>query len=241
MNPALSIIIPAYNEEKTIERTVRQFAGLKTPREVIVSDTASTDQTVAIAKQCADKVILLQPGKKPGVSPGRNDGVVVAQGTYFVFIDSDTFIPDPNDFFARALARFANDPKLVGLSAQIKIRNNVATMSDKMVSFLMNAWFFLLNKAFGIGIASGKFIMVKADAFRKTGGFDERLTTAEDVDLFRKLTRQGRTRIAWDLAVYHEGRRFHHFGAWTTLYRWMRNGISYWLFKRSSDTWEPVR
>jgi GT2 family glycosyltransferase len=105
----------------------------------------------------------------------------------------------------------------------------------------MNVWFFLLNKLFGVGIASGKFIMVRADAFQKTGGFDEHLKTAEDVDLFRKLATFGHTRIAWDLAVYHEGRRFHHLGAWNTLYRWIHNGLSYWLFKKSSDTWEPVR
>ncbi|HVM77116.1 MAG TPA: glycosyltransferase [Candidatus Paceibacterota bacterium] len=241
MDPLLSIIIPVFNEEKKIEQTVRQFSRLTVPHEVIVSDTASTDQTVTIARTCADKVVLLAPGKKPGVSPGRNDGVAVAAGKYFVFIDSDTFVPDPNTFFRKTLARFDNDPKLLGLSAQIKVSEAVATRSDRAVSFLMNVWFFFLNKMLRVGIASGKFIMVKADAFKKTGGFDERLTTAEDVDLFGKLAKFGHTRVAWDLAVYHEGRRFHHFGAWRTMYKWIHNGISFWLFKRSSDTWEPVR
>jgi glycosyltransferase involved in cell wall biosynthesis len=241
MPPLLSIIIPTYNEEKTIERTVRQFSKLRVPHETIVSDTASTDATVEVAKRCADKVVLLAPGKKPGVSPGRNDGVAASQGRYFVFIDSDTYIPDSNDFFGKALARFERDPKLVGLSVRINVRIDIATWSDRTVSFLMNVWFFLLNKLFGVGIASGKFIMVRADAFQKTGGFDEHLKTAEDVDLFRKLATFGHTRIAWDLAVYHEGRRFHHLGAWNTLYRWIHNGLSYWLFKKSSDTWEPVR
>jgi glycosyltransferase involved in cell wall biosynthesis len=241
MPPLISVIIPAFNEEKKIETTVRQFSELNISHEVIVSDSASTDKTMDIARTCADKVIMLPPEKKPGVSPARNDGVAVAAGAYYVFIDSDTFIPNPNEFFKKALARFEKDPHLAGLSARIEVRRDEATPSDRAVSFLMNIWFFILNKVFHVGIASGKFIMVKATSFKRTGGFDERLKTAEDVDLFNKLAKFGNTRIAWDLVVYHEGRRFHHLGAWHTLYKWIHNGVSFWIFKRSSDTWEPVR
>jgi glycosyltransferase involved in cell wall biosynthesis len=241
MEPVISIIIPAYNEEKKIRETVQQFSRLALPHEVIVSDSASTDRTVEIAKQCADKTVMLPPGKKPGVSPARNDGVNVARGSFLVFIDSDTFIPQPDIFFRKALARFESNPNLLGLSARIEVQKDIATPSDRAVSSLMNIWFFILNKVFHIGIASGKFIMVGAEAFKKTGGFDERLKTAEDVDMFSKLSKLGATRIALDLAVFHEGRRFHHLGAWRTLYKWIHNGISFWIFKRSSDTWEPVR
>lgn len=239
--PLISIIIPAFNEEKTIERTVRQFAALAVPHEVIVSDSASTDRTIEVARRCADKVVSLQPGKKSGVSPARNDGVAAAAGSFYVFIDSDTYIPDINDFFAVLLDRFSREHDTVGLSVKIEVTPSVATRSDRAVSFLMNSWFFFLNKCLGVGISSGKFMMVRAGEFRKTGGFDEHLNTAEDVDLFRKLARYGHTRIVWPLAVFHEGRRFHHLGAWRTLFRWMHNSISYWLLGRSSDTWEPVR
>ncbi|HVN26426.1 MAG TPA: glycosyltransferase [Candidatus Paceibacterota bacterium] len=241
MDPLISIIIPTFNEEKTIEKTVRQFERLRTPHETIVSDSMSTDRTVEIAKSCADTVALLPASKKPGVSPARNDGVAVSHGRYLVFIDSDTFVPDPDAFFAKLLARFEREPRLVGISVKIMIVRELATRSDRAVSFLMNFWFWFSNKYFNAGLASGKFIMVKADAFRKAGGFDERLKTAEDVDLFSKLSKIGDVRTAWDLAVYHEGRRFHHMGAWMTLFKWIHNGISYWLFKKPSDTWEPVR
>ena len=239
--PAVSIIIPAYHEEKTIKRTVCQFAALGIPHKVIVSVSPSGDRTAEIARQCADEVVVLPEGKKSGVSPARNDGVYAATGEFIAFIDSDTYIPDADRFFSRVLGRFAHDPKLVGLSVRIMVIPAMATLSDRMVSFLMNSWFFFLNRCLGVGIASGKFLIVRADAFRKVGGFDERLNTAEDVDLFRKLRRVGRTRIAWDLRVYHEGRRFHKLGAWRTLSRWMVNSISYWMLGRSSDTWEPVR
>lgn len=241
MDPVISIIIPAFNEEKAIEKTVRQFEKLTIPHEVIVSDTASTDRTVEIAKKCADKVALLPPDKKPGVSPGRNDGAAVAKGKFLVFTDSDTFVPDINEFFATIVARFNNDPKLVGISVQIKILPEVCTWSDATVSFLMNFWFLVLNNVLGVGAASGKFQLMRSDTFKKTGGFNETLSTSEDIDLFGRLNKFGYTRIMWNLTVYHEGRRFHVLGAWHTLWRWIHNGLSFWFFKKSSDTWEPVR
>ena len=241
MEHLLSIIIPTYHEEKTIEKTVRQFAALRVPHEVIVSGKKGVDRTLEIARTCADKVVEIPEGEKGGVSPARNDGVAIAAGDFLVFIDSDTYIADPDAFFGRLLERFAGDPRIAGVSVRITVSPAVATWSDRAVSFLMNAWFFLLNRYAGVGIASGKFIMVRADAFRKAGGFNEEMKTAEDVDLFRKLRKFGLTRIAWDLEVQHEGRRFHKLGAWRTFFRWIMNGISYWTFGRSSDTWEPVR
>lgn len=241
MAHVLSIIIPAYNEEKAIEKTVRQFAALRVPHEVIVAVSPSTDQTAEVAKKCADNVIVLPPGTKAGVSPARNDGGAIADGKFLVFIDSDTYIDDINAFFGRLLERFADNPKVVGISVRINVSPEIATWSDRAVSFMMNAWFFFLNKVAEVGIASGKFIIVRADAFHKMGGFNEDMKTAEDVDLFRRLHKFGLTRIAWELQVHHEGRRFHKLGAWRTFFRWITNGISYWVFGRSSDTWEPVR
>lgn len=240
-HPLLSVIIPAYNEESTIEKTIRQFVPLKIPHEVIVSDSASTDRTAEIAHHYADAVITLPAGKRSGVSPARNEGVTIAKGDFLVFIDSDTTIPKGEHFFEILLDRFRRESKTMGMSARIEVNPRVATLSDRAVSFLMNIWFFFLNKCLGVGISSGKFMIVRKEAFKRTGGFDESMNTAEDVDLFRKLARFGHTRIVWPLAVYHEGRRFHRLGAWRTMLRWMFNSISYWIRGKSSDTWEPVR
>ncbi len=237
----ISIVIPAYNEEKTVEQTVRQFKALAVPHEVIVSDTASTDRTVAVARACADKVVMLPEHKKRDASTGRNGGAMAAEGEYIVFLDCGTMIPDPNEFFDKALARFLRKPGLAGISVRIEVEPPVRTKSDAAVSFLMNAWFLFLNNAAGVGIASGKFQMVPRTIFLKSGGFRETLATAEDVDFFGRLRKFGRTEIVWELAAYHSGRRFHELGAWRTLFRWIKNAVSFWLFKKPSDEWEPVR
>lgn len=237
----ISIIIPTYNEEQLVESTISHFSKLDIPHEIIISDTRSTDNTVAIAKRLADKVAVLPAEKSRGVSRGRNNGAALAEGTYMVFMDCGTVIKHPTAFFRRAIAAFESQPGLVGISCRVEVYKEVETMSDAAVSFLMNLWFLFLNNVCRVGIASGKFIMVRTDMFRKTTGFNENLITAEDIDFFGRLAKLGRTRILWNLAVYHAGRRFHQKGAWRTLFLWIKNAASFWLFKKPDDTWEPVR
>jgi GT2 family glycosyltransferase len=238
----ISIIIPVYNEEKEIESTVRQFAALRIPHEVIVADTKSTDQTVAIAKHAGATVVMLPADVERGVARGRNNGVHTSKGEFLVSLDNGTIIPDPNAFFAKALARFEKDPKLVLLSVKIKVDPHVATFSDNAVSWLMNACFALMDNLLNAGLASGKFIMMRREAFQRSGGFNETLSTAEDIELSGRLAKLGHVRIAWNLAVFHSGRRFHQQGAWRTLYRWIKNAFAFWIFKKGSrDVWEPIR
>jgi glycosyltransferase involved in cell wall biosynthesis len=238
----ISIVIPAFNEEKTIEKTVRQFAGLSVPHEVIVCDDHSTDRTVAIAKLCADTVIEAGPNDRPGVSNRRNKGANAAKGDFIVFLDSGDAIPDMEHFFSNTLSFFQNNPNLAGLSVRIEVDHDVRRLSDWIVFGMMNGWFAILNNVFHFGIAAGKFQMVHASAFRKVGGFNEHMPAGEDVDFFRRLSKIGRTHIAWSLAVFHSGRRLHQLGAWTTLYRWIKNALSVWIYKKSADSgWQPIR
>jgi len=238
----ISIIIPTFNEESTIEETVKQFEALTLPHEVIVSDTKSTDRTLAVAAQCADVALELKSREKAGVSIGRNHGGRAAKGEFIVFLDASDTIPNPDAFFRRALKEFERHSKLVGISGRIEVEPHLRTVSDWLIFGAMNVWFFFLNNIIGFGIAAGKFQMIRAEAFRKSGGFNERLPAGEDVDFFRRLQETGPTRIVWHLVVYHSGRRFHQLGAWKTLYRWIKNAFSVWFLKKSADEgWVPVR
>lgn len=238
----ISVVIPTYNEEKTIEESIRQFEALKLPHEVIVSDSHSADRTAEIARQCADELTELPQNEHGGVSKGRNRGAAIARGEFIVFLDSGDEIPDINAFFKKALRFFEKDPRLVGLTVRIEVDPRFRTLSDWMVFELMNAWFVLLNNVFHFGIAAGKFQMVRADAFHAVGGFTERMPAGEDIEFFRRLGAVGRTHDTWQLSVRHSGRRFHQLGAWRTLYRWIKNALWVWMFNRSADEgWQVVR
>jgi len=84
--------------------------------------------------------------------------------------------------------------------------------------------------------------MITSAAFRAVGGFNERLAAAEDMDLFRRLSRIGRTRFAGNLTVYHSGRRAHAIGWRRLLWQWFGNSVSVFLFNRSaSREWSAIR
>lgn len=238
----ISIIIPTYNEEKVIETTVKQFAGLKIPHEVIISDSRSTDRTIAIVKRCADKVVVLARGRKRSIAQGRNDGAKVARGEYVAFFDADVTVPDPSAFFEKALRAFAEDQKLVAVTARIKVLPRLERWSDKMIYGLLNPYFAIFNNLFNFGMAAGEFQMVRTTIFRAIGGNNENLVASEDMDLFHRLTKKGRVRTLWELTIFHPGRRLHQEGWVLTVYRWTRNSLSMWLFKKAADKeWEAVR
>lgn len=238
----LSIIIPAREEETTIEETVMAMKnGLAISHEVIVSDGGSSDRTVEIAKRCADKVVEFRDGK-PTAGRQRNDGAKAAQGEFLVFIDAGVKVSDPQKFFTRALSHFKNNPQLVGLTGPQRAFSDVETLGDKLSFGFLNAITRFQNNVLNRGEASGKFIMVKREAFEKIHGFREDLTTREDGDFFLRLSKIGRTYFDPELGIFHASRRAHKIG-WLRLWSiWTLNTIHVAIFDKAlSDDWKPVR
>lgn len=107
MAPEISIIIPAYNEEKNIARCLNSVLAQTFENfEAICIDDGSTDRTTEIIKSFAEKderIILLKNPDK-GVSSARNFGIENAKGNYIGFVDSDDFIqPQMYEFLYRAV------------------------------------------------------------------------------------------------------------------------------------------
>jgi len=93
MNEKISIIIPAYNAEKRIERCINSILNQTYENiEVIVVDDGSIDKTYEILKQIKDERLNIYKKENGGVSSARNYGLKKANGTYIGFVDSDDFI-----------------------------------------------------------------------------------------------------------------------------------------------------
>lgn len=239
----ISIIVPTLNEEKFLGQTLRALKKLELSHEVIVSDGGSTDTTLEIAAKFADKIVKKQPEEKQNIAIGRNQGAKAATGDFFVFIDADVEIPEINKFFKKALELFSNEPKLLGLTVFLKVFPEHATLADKFFFQLVNTIHYFSNNWLKIGSASGEFQMIRAEAFKKVGGFNEYLAAGEDVELFSRLARIGVTRVETGLHILHTSRRAHSIG-WPKLWGlWFMNNLFFIkFFKRSfSKTWKSVR
>ncbi|RME29616.1 glycosyltransferase family 2 protein [Candidatus Parcubacteria bacterium] len=100
LTPFVSIIIPAYNEERTVAATIASALALKYPprrREIIVVDDGSTDNTARIARRWADEhpsEVFLIRKKNGGKYTALNEALKWARGSYIVTLDADSQ-PDP--------------------------------------------------------------------------------------------------------------------------------------------------
>jgi glycosyltransferase involved in cell wall biosynthesis len=183
----LSIIIPAYNSERTISACIESIQNLDFDMErfeVIVVDNNSTDSTHSIIEKYAVTVIN---EKKQGAAAARNCGVRHAKGDILCFIDADCMAE--KDWLARIDQHF-NDYKtsaLVGFCI-----HEGKTLADELYVHEYNLdWeqrFFLDNKVFAL---TGANCAVRKDVFMSAGGFDESFLALEDIDLGLSLALNG--------------------------------------------------
>lgn len=113
-NQTISLIIPAYNEEKylgaCLEATIKNSGG--DFLEIIVVDNASTDNTAAIAGSYPNVKVVREERK--GLTKARQAGFKASQGEILAYIDADTQMP-PN-WSKLAKQEFEQNPKLAALS-----------------------------------------------------------------------------------------------------------------------------
>jgi glycosyltransferase involved in cell wall biosynthesis len=239
----ISIIIPTLNEAKIIESTLRTLAATFTlPHEVIVSDGGSSDRTAELAALYASTVVVYSGAGRQTIGEGRNEGAKVAAGDFLVFLDADCVIPEPNRFFAQALAYFERDPGLVGLTAHLRVFPADETFGDRLVSGIANLGLRVANNMLKRGASFGEFQMIRREAFARLGGFRADLIAFEDTDMFRRLSRIGRTMIAPKLRVLHSGRRGHQVGHPQLIAMWLVN-LAFVAFRDRtfSKEWKPIR
>lgn len=238
----ISIIIPALNEEKIIAKTLTSLRKLTLPHEIIVSDGGSKDKTAEIAREYADKVIVHTGEKRQTIAQGRNEGAKHAQGDFLVFFDADCSIPDMDAFFRIALSDFEKNLKLVALTASLRVLPDNETWADRFGYGILNTNVKILNNILHLGEAAGEFQMMRKSTFEKVGGFREDLVTREDADMFKRLSKLGRTMSDPRLTVYHTGRRPHKEGWPNVLWTWSVNTVWVFLFDKSvASKWEEIR
>ena len=99
----LSVIIPAFNAENTIERCLKSICNQTYKKlEIIVVDDASTDGTSDVVQKLMrvdSRIRLIKNNKNSGSGFSRNIAINLAKGSYITFVDSDDYLSDNNFYF----------------------------------------------------------------------------------------------------------------------------------------------
>lgn len=198
-----SIIIPAYNAEKTLAACLNACLAQDYPdTEVIVVDDGSTDATAEIAHGFTGiRVHSMQNG---GPAKARNIGAQEATGALLVYTDSDC-VPQP-DWLTCLTAPFKDNVVAVG-------GTYACANPESRLARVIQAEIAARHQQFGAEVDFlGSFnVAYRADAFRDAGGFDEnyRHASGEDNDLAYRLQDRGGTlrfTAAAVVAHYHPAR-----------------------------------
>jgi glycosyltransferase involved in cell wall biosynthesis len=99
MAPLVSILIPAYNSERSIGETIESVLAQTWPRkEIIIVDDGSTDNTLAVARRFASQIVSVVTKPNGGASSTRNKALSLAQGDFIQWLDADDLLaPDKID------------------------------------------------------------------------------------------------------------------------------------------------
>jgi glycosyltransferase involved in cell wall biosynthesis len=180
----ISVIVPAFNEKKRIRACLESIRAQRTALsyELIVSDSGSTDSTVSIARQYADRVVVCA---ERGTARARNEGARLAGGDILAFIDSDTTVlPGYLDTVYKALS----NKHTLAVSCAFKFtRRSPKLLAAEHVTNV----YYVLRSLFGVATLPGFNFCVRRDAFERLGGF--RLCHLEDLDMSIKLRQAGKT------------------------------------------------
>jgi glycosyltransferase involved in cell wall biosynthesis len=185
----VSVIIPAYNAAATIRRALASV-GSQTirPRQVIVVDDGSQDETVALAREATtllgsiDVQIIVQPNK--GAGAARNRALGEARYDFVAFLDADDeWLPTKLEesltrHAARPLQLVAHNGWVVknGEERYLDIAGRVRAMAHDPIHGLYRR-----------GSISTSSVVARRQSVLDAGGFDETLRTGQDFDLWLKM------------------------------------------------------
>lgn len=208
----VSIIIPTLNEAKCLGRTLRHLTLLvPPPREVLVVDAASSDETIAIAQNAG---VCVLAAKKCGRAAQMNQGAEVATGEILCFLHADTLVSD--DLVAVIEQTLADKTVAAGGFISLMVGEQTTRWGISLHNFLKTYYAPLLFRPHlffqGLRLLFGDQVMfVRRADFTECGGFDSTLPIMEDADLCLKLVRRGRIRLV-NRIVQSSDRRVAHWG-----------------------------
>jgi len=189
MNPVLSIIIPTYKRQDSLERLLKALVAQKgVDAEIIVVDQNAPGYLDGVILPGVQRLVL----SSPNASDARNQGFLRSKGEYVLFVDDD-LIPT-EDFCAEALAIFGLHPSIGGFSPLVYNAEGqqlaLQQIGSKKITSLKED-----PRIFSITDTISATLFFRRSYYIQTGGFDPLLfdfaKTAEDQEFFLRMLMKG--------------------------------------------------
>ncbi|MBN2028680.1 glycosyltransferase family 2 protein [bacterium] len=199
--PAISILIPARNEEIVIRNTLEKLQSLDYERdkiEVLVTDDGSTDHTASIVREIASKDPRIRLIQLPVVDQGRgkahalNMALKEARHDYIAVYDADNN-PEPSSLKMLSV-ELISDTKLGAVIGKFRTLNKNKNILTRFINIETLGFQWILQagrfRAFKVAILPGTNLIIRKDVLTACGGWDEAAIT-EDTELSVRIYQKG--------------------------------------------------
>ncbi len=213
----ISVIIPTFNEELEIAKTLEALSRLISISEVIIVDGGSTDLTVKFAKNYGQvknlKIIEMSEANR---GKQLHEGTKHAKGDIFWFVHADT---RPQQGCGRQIKGVMKYSAVVGGNFEVIFSGN-----NKSAKFL--TWLYPYLRSMGLCYGDSAFFIGR-EIYEKIGGFKP-IGAFEDLDMFHRLQKKGRF-YHLSQTVTTSSRRFENKSFILTFARWSLFQVAYWF------------
>lgn len=214
--PSLSVVIPAFNEERYLTRTIEHLRAAEAflqshtdaALQILVVDNNSTDRTAQLARDLGLAVVR---ESEHNIGKVRNTGARAALYDVLVFLDADTLVP--RELLLR-IAQLMRGAQCAGGAVKVAFRPRRLAVR----AYLDFMWF--VGRLAGMELGACQFC--ERGMFTSLGGYDEKIYMGEDVDFVWRLRAAARLRgfttsVIRDMQVVSSSRRFDTWSLWRIL------------------------
>lgn len=185
--PLISVVIPAFNAEKTICRAIESVRSQTYPNvEIVVVDDNSSDNTLATLQPYLSEVKVVTHTQNLNGAAARNSGVKASKGDFIAFLDSDdSFLPEKLGIQLNQLCVIpgGSDGAVCLACGEVGGSNKRKDCGIVKVSPLA-----IFHKNYSFNTSS---ILIGRDLFEAIGGFDESFQRHQDLEFFVRLAKKG--------------------------------------------------
>ncbi len=205
--PYISFIVPAYNEEDSIESTLTALLAVKYPegkKEILVVNDGSKDKTAEIVRKFAKKYKEIRLLDKPnsGKADSINQALKIIKGELVAITDADSY-PEP-DSLIKMIGYFEEDKEVAAVTSRVLVKNkNNFIEKYQDFDYCVIAWGRkILDYINCVYVTNGPLSVYKTKIIKNIGGFDTKNLT-EDIEITWRLLSKGyKTKMSYSTKVY---------------------------------------